>query len=215
MTDLIEQFFKRDLTEAEENALAESLRSDDGSAGKFGRSLDEAYARTGLPDPGGSGPEGPAEPSNPTGAGPWILGGVGIAILACMGWVAFQMVHTCPVPAAQVAPMTAPAPVEVESAEPKVRPGRPKGVERAMPANQAFKLVKVVVNQASEGPVSVIVVGPKGNLVQNLYQGDLKSGKWSFGWDGRRLDGSAVSAGTYTVEIHTALGLQSREVVVK
>jgi len=208
MTDLIEQFFKRDLTEAEENTLAESLRSDDGSAEKFGKSLDEAYTRTGLPDPGGSGPEGPA--GNPTGVGPWILGGVGIAILACMGWVAFQMVHRCPVPVAQVEPVGAPE--AVEAPKPAYHP---KTAQAPEPVKQAFKLVKVVVNQASEGPVSVIVVGPQGQLVQNLYQGDLKSGKWSFGWDGRRLDGSAVSAGTYSVEIHTALGLQSREVVVK
>ena len=51
MDDLIEQFFKRDLTEAEEGALSGRLASSVEDALLFGRQAEKAYLASGLPEP--------------------------------------------------------------------------------------------------------------------------------------------------------------------
>src|SRR5260221_14641205 len=57
MADLIEKFFKEDLTEAERKLLGEELLSKDGAAEKFVEKAEEAYKGFGLPEPQWTGPE--------------------------------------------------------------------------------------------------------------------------------------------------------------
>ena len=57
MSDLIEKFFKKDLTEAEKEALAKQLSSSDKAAQKFGEKAVETYRSFGLPEPRWTGPD--------------------------------------------------------------------------------------------------------------------------------------------------------------
>src|SRR5258708_4394954 len=57
MADLIEKYFKQDLTEAERKALGDELASSEDGAGKFAEKAEEAYRRYGLPEPQWKGPD--------------------------------------------------------------------------------------------------------------------------------------------------------------
>jgi len=56
MSDLIERYFREDLTEAEHKALSEELASSGEAAERFGALAEGVYARTGLPEPHWAGP---------------------------------------------------------------------------------------------------------------------------------------------------------------
>jgi hypothetical protein len=73
MPDLVDKYFKEDLTEAEQSALAELLAGSDEASLKFEAKAKEAYLRYGFPDPQPRWPDSPG-PSAPRGAGwgPWI-----------------------------------------------------------------------------------------------------------------------------------------------
>lgn len=51
MNRLVEEYFKRDLTEAEEEQLARELESSPEEAGEFARSMAKLYQDNGLPEP--------------------------------------------------------------------------------------------------------------------------------------------------------------------
>jgi hypothetical protein len=74
MPDLVEKFFKEDLTEAEHQALNESLLASDEAALKFEETAKAAYHRYGLPEPEPHWPDqaGPTLPPQ-AGSGPWNL----------------------------------------------------------------------------------------------------------------------------------------------
>ena len=57
MDDLIEKFFKKDLTEAEEKALEDQIASSDEAAEGLAKKADEAYQSFGLPEPRWTGPD--------------------------------------------------------------------------------------------------------------------------------------------------------------
>lgn len=57
MADLIDKFFKEDLTEAEKKILGEQLETSDEAARRFGEMASEAYQRFGLPEPQWTGPD--------------------------------------------------------------------------------------------------------------------------------------------------------------
>jgi hypothetical protein len=226
MPDLIDKFFRTDLTEAEESALGEMLRSSDEAAQRFGRLSEEAWRRFGLPDPDApaSGAPAPAAPDASLLAVK-LLGAALALFMGVGGWVVWKA-GTGPAPTPAV-PMTAPeppaaAPEEIAAPGPSedaaTRPARSPGappVGEGTTDHKSYKLIKVVVNQAAEGQVVVRVLGPSGDEVKRLYQGRLAEGRWSFGWDGRAEDGTAALPGTYSVEIRSDAGVLSREVVVK
>src|SRR5271170_2282593 len=90
MFDLVEKYFKEDLTEPEQAALEDSLLNSDEVALKFEAMAKEAYVRYGLPEPqphwGNS--NGPF-PSAGMGLQPllWVLGiGAGLVL----GWWRFH-----------------------------------------------------------------------------------------------------------------------------
>jgi hypothetical protein len=79
-------------------------------------------------------------------------------------------------------------------------------------AAQTGRKISVVVEREASGSVSVIVKNDEGQAVRTLYAGDLKAGKWSFDWDGKDDAGQVAKAGSYTIEVLSAQGLQSKEV---
>jgi hypothetical protein len=57
MSDLIDKYFRQDLTGPEKKALEEELASSEESAQRFGELAEKAYRRFGLPEPKWTGPD--------------------------------------------------------------------------------------------------------------------------------------------------------------
>ena len=73
MPDLVEKFFRDDLTEAEQQALSDTLLNSDEAALKFEETAKQAYLRYGFPEPKPRWTDPPPSSSPPkTGLGPWF-----------------------------------------------------------------------------------------------------------------------------------------------
>jgi len=96
MDDLIPKYFRADLTEAEEKAVAEILASSPEEAQRL-RDLAEArYRSYGLPEPirpGGPAPSCPSVGRNFP-AGPWVMSVVLLGFLGGMAGLGVYMVHS-------------------------------------------------------------------------------------------------------------------------
>jgi len=113
MTDLTDDFFKRDLTDTEEDRLAQELESSPEAAGRLLDLADKEYALTGLPDP--RWPNAPASsirpfPPSPPKPIPALLKplAVAAAVAVTAAGAFLAMRHKAPGPAA-VASFPAPA----------------------------------------------------------------------------------------------------------
>lgn len=74
MDDLVSQYFERDLSEAEDGVLSESLFSNDEESLRFAGLAEAAYLRYGLPDPEWPGdPNDLPKPKSGWGNGIWVL----------------------------------------------------------------------------------------------------------------------------------------------
>jgi len=78
MPDLVEKYFREDLTEEEDRALTQELLSSDGAAEKFMRLAEEAYVRYGLPKADWEGPIPRILPRSKSWWNPWF----GLSVLA-------------------------------------------------------------------------------------------------------------------------------------
>lgn len=94
MSDLIEKFFKEDLSEAEKTALDQELASSPEAAQRFGELAEQAYNRFGLPEPKWAGPEElkKISKSNPN-AWLWPFGLL-FALFGLYCWFYFQKANT-------------------------------------------------------------------------------------------------------------------------
>jgi hypothetical protein len=86
MPDLLEKYFGKDLTEAEEEALGGALLAEDDTAEKLAAEAEAAYVRYGLPEPRWTGGNKP--PFLSAGGGKiwaWVMLLIGAAVLALWG----------------------------------------------------------------------------------------------------------------------------------
>jgi hypothetical protein len=90
MADLIEKYFKEDLTAAERQALRQELLSSDTASERFGERAEEAYLALGLPAPQWSGPDR-FRPTSSYHLWKWLgFGMLFIGIAGAMGWVMWK-----------------------------------------------------------------------------------------------------------------------------
>jgi hypothetical protein len=96
MPDLIDKYFKADLTEAEQEALSQSLLTSDEAMLKFEQKAKEAYQSFGLPEPQPHWPDTPP-PSAPAAAGlgglPWMSIILTLGLSALIAWRYFCVCH--------------------------------------------------------------------------------------------------------------------------
>src|SRR5258708_34686843 len=86
MPDLIEKYFKEDLTEAERQALRKELLTSDNAAESFGERAEEVYRALGLPEPRWTGPDR-FRPAPSSDRWKWLgLGIIFAGIFGTMGW---------------------------------------------------------------------------------------------------------------------------------
>lgn len=243
MADLIEKFYRSDLTEAEDEALATQLGSSEDAADQFAERAEQLYYLFGLP-----------KPQKPGGLSRFLRSSWGrwMPVMVMLGglaaWVWWPKIEGNAVPGVTSMPMVIPTPwvveppkkevpisgrkterqiesplVPTESVEPPPTPRIPAGATPVLvgeaPPKPGFETdyrnLKVVVDQEKAGPITVRILSPQGFEVRRLYEGTLKAGKWSFSWDGIMADGMAAEPGVYHIQVLGAAKSISKEIIVR
>jgi hypothetical protein len=218
MTSLVEDFFIRDLSEAEHEALSKLLEGSPEAASRYESLLQQNYLATGLPQP--SLPKALHTLPHLGSGGLTFLSGTIKLLLVGLGvvgaalwkfWPAPQAEITKPVqslavqpalekpPAANVKPAVQPAP-----AQPLAAGTGPEGQE-----------LSVEVDAPQRSLVTVRILNSSGKEVRALYAGFVEAGQWNFKWDGLLENGEAAGAGDYRIDVQTGDSHLSKEIRVK
>ena len=242
MSDLLKEFFKRDLTEAEEQRLGKLLSSSPTHSLRFADLAHVAYLQTGLPDAGGGngsgGFGGPGGMSHLI--GPIILKSV--VLLTVTGLAAygiFRLLHETLNPSVSLPPAVIQnaAPAKSQPVIPKVisvskpAPVAPQAPLQTLPLKalakpgmvnpvaydsaKKYEGLDIMVEQKSSGLLTVRALDGGKNEVRLLFAGMLKPGKWDFVWDGKMQNGEPAQPGTYQVEVQSGKDVLSKEVVIR
>jgi hypothetical protein len=211
MADLVHEFFERELTEAESDALSDQLRLSTDDSLRFEGLLESHYAATGLPLP-----ELPSSlqnlPLNPGGMGTalgWKL--FAVLMAAGLGYVVLKFWPNAAVPAkAVLAPV-----VSVSQSQPAVLtqllPVHPREVSPTAVGEE----LSVVVGAQAKTLVTVRILDHAGKEIRDLYTGFVQPGHWSFRWDGDLSDGVVAPAGNYEIDVQTGALHQTKDIRIK
>ncbi|HET9869264.1 MAG TPA: FlgD immunoglobulin-like domain containing protein [bacterium] len=201
MADLVEEFFKRDLTEAEHEALAGLLGSSPDAALRYEGLLAENYLATGLPSP--TLPRGLESLPGPGALGnvAWLKIALVAAGLTAAGLALWKF---WPKPVLEV-----PAPGLQAPARP--HPARPQA---ALPGREGEEL-SVMVKAPEKSLVSVRVLDGAGKEVRSLYTGFVEAGQWAFQWDGLLQDGRPAQAGNYLIDVRSGTAHLTKGIRIK
>jgi hypothetical protein len=229
MTNMIDKYFREDLTEAEEKILGEELLRSEESANRFAALAEQKYHSYGLPEPVWQG-GGQAGGSFLRTWGKLILLLLGgLAVFGVTGWAMLRCVRQQA--SAEVPTVTAPlmetnAPIE----KPRVsKPaasiaaqkivaqvvGAPPTPVVADSSPTQGKGLQIVFHMITEGRAAIRVLNPTGVEVRRLFDGNMKTGSWSVDWDGRLTDGRPATPGLYHVEVMTNGITKVREVRIR
>jgi len=209
MADLIHEFFERELSEAESDALGEQLRLSTDESLRFESLLESHYAATGLPIP-----ELPASlqnlPLNPGG----LSSALGLKIFAVLiaAGLGYAVLKYWPLPAP--APQAVLAPI-VSLSQPaaitRLLPVQPKPVSPTATGEE----LSVVVGAQAKTLITVRILNQEGKEIRDLYTGFVQPGHWSFQWDGDLSDGVPAAAGDYQIDVQTGALHQTKDIRIK
>jgi hypothetical protein len=211
MTNLVDEFFKRNLTESESQDLDQLLEHSPQEAGRFAERMKQEYFSLGLPAP--QLPKRLAHSGSTAGLSPLVstLVAGGFLSAAALTWWFW------PESKASILAPSAPAPVAATVAPPTrtlpILP--PPAIPQAVTSStEAGNRLNVVVDLDTQAPVKVCVLDPKDQSVRTLYEGTLPAGKWSLRWDGKLSDGSRAPAGDYRIEVESGAHRMTRTVSI-
>lgn len=206
MTNLIDEFFKRDLTEAEAQALENALESSPLDALRFGELMKGEYLGLGLPDPGAALPLPSPAPLALTKAAVALTAVLAAGTAAWWFWPASKLVSIPP-------SITTEAPKSVS--KPRALPPPPLVIpERLNVSSPEGNRLSVVVELAKPAPVKVFIQDKRGQVVRSLYDGKLEAGKWSLRWDGLLADGAKAPSGDYLIQVESGSHKMAKNVSV-
>lgn len=209
--ELAKAYFERDLTDAEEQSLADWIASSPEAALELAEHARKAYVATGLPTPDwGSTASGSAALRG------GILKGLILGlVLSGAVWLAWLR------PVAQEAPVPDPlssVPVSAVPPAPAARkiPSHPAPTLAPQPyvPTRRYDGLAAIVRQEAPSLVTVRVLDGKGGEVRLLYAGMLPRGEWTFEWEGLLQDGTPAPEGTYTVETQSGRSRLQKQVVI-
>jgi len=219
MTDLVQEFFLRDLSEAEHEALSKMLESTPDAALRYEQLLEQSYLATGLPQP--SLPQGLQSLPHPGAGGLTGLSGsikILLAVLATTGVILWKFwpqpkteisVPVQPQAVQQTAPKALTVPVK--EAIKLLAPVQPSA---AAPGPEGQEL-SVVVDAPVKNLVTVRILGQDGQEIRNLYTGFVQPGHWAFRWDGDLTDGKPAPPGNYQIDVQTGTLHQTKNIRIK
>jgi len=199
--DLIEGFFERDLSEAEDDQLAQQIDASMDASQRFASRMADAWEQAGL-----------AEPRPPRQlAQAWLWGG-GAAALLGLSLLAASFHH------AEEQPLVllpqAGAGYRFEAASPVAASALPQpaavsaGVDRLAVSAEPGKGFVIQVSMEKLGPARLSVEDEQGQVLALLSQGDLSAGSHGFAW------ADPARAGRYRILLKTSQGSSQRWVRV-
>ena len=201
MSDLIHDYFEKDMTEAEKDELGRLLQSSPEASREFAALAERRYAETGLPEPRWPGSWGTALPVSLKVAGAALIL-VSLALLVCKGpeWIGGRDA---------VAPAVDLSALPENREEPRTaRPAAPQAPTNVTPESfvegRRCTGLLAVVDKQTPAPARVRVVDAAGREVRVLYDGTLPKGTWVFRWDGRLDSGASPQSGAYVIEVLSA-----------
>ena len=219
MTNLVDEFFQRNLTEAEAQSLEELLGKSPEDALRLGEKMKQEYLAMGLPLP--VLPKHLAYPLPGTGL-PLLKAALLAAALVGAGTLAWRF---WPGPALQTAlPLVSvekPAiarvlpPEVIHRSEAKLPPPPLEIPERLTGSTAEGNRLSVVVELENAAPVEVRIFDPKDQPVRTLYQGNLEAGKWAIHWDGLLSNGSKAPGGDYRIQVKSGSTEMSKNVSIE
>ncbi len=214
--DLIQEFFNRELSEAEADSLGELLRESPDSALQFEGLLEKHYAQTGLPSP-----QLPASlndlPRGSNGIG--SLGGLKILLLLAatglgyLAWKYWPVKTEVPIPGYSHQETLSGSPLDkkpsaLQAVKPLVQP------QEAGPAAEGEEL-SVVLDAPQKSLVTVRILDSAGREVRALYAGFVEAGRWNFQWDGLLENGAAAGAGDYRIDVQAGAAHLTKDIQIK
>ncbi|HTC20543.1 MAG TPA: FlgD immunoglobulin-like domain containing protein [bacterium] len=219
MTNLVDQFFQRNLTEAEAQSLEELLGKSPEEALRLGEKMRQEYLAMGLPLPTLAKHFGP--PFSGTGL-PLLKAALLAVVLAGAGtlawWFWSRPALQATVPLASVEKPVIPEipPREVLPRSAAKLPPPPLEIPQRLDASTAEgNRLSVVVELESPAPVEVRILDPKDQPVRTLYQGNLEAGKWAIHWDGLLSNGTKASGGDYRIQVKSGSTEMSKNVSIE
>jgi hypothetical protein len=218
MADLIEEFFKRDLSESEAEDLGKLLQESPDAPLRFKALSEQRYLAMGLPAP--QLPDGVHLPSAPRGLGlsGWIAGIVLTALVITASLWKFwphapveANVKTIPV---HLPPSAVTASVPEKATKAKALPPSSIQPVPAAPAAEGMEL-SVSVDTRTRVLATVRVLDASGHEVRSLFTGFIQPGQWTFKWDGDLAGGQPAPAGQYKIDVQTGDSHQLKEIQIQ
>lgn len=211
MSNLVEEFFKRDLTEAEAQELEGLLEKSPEDSLRFGQNLEQQYLSLGLTVPAIPGHFGPALPKAGWGLLKSLLAAATLTGAGLLAWTLW------PKPAAVISVPSPKTALPQTLSRPKAKlPAPPVEIlQRLTGTSQEGNRLSVVVELDHAAPVQVRIFDPFNREVRALYQGNLQAGKWSIHWDGLLTDGSKAPSGNYRIQVQSGTTEMSKNVVIE
>ena len=222
MADLLQDFFKRDLSESELDALETALKGSPEAALGFEAQLELYRQKIGmphqplpeslrsLPKQGGS--------IGWSGAGMrWLIAAVlGAGVLGTAVWKFWP--NPSPVKVSASAPVPAVASTVMASIDKSPVKTIAK-LASLQPQSAATKTVdngmRVIIHTAQAAPVTVRILDQGGKEVRALYSGMVQPGEWIFQWDGLLPDGQSAPPGGYKIEVQSNGRHLTKDISVK
>ncbi len=215
MQDLIEQFFTRDLSEAEHEALSKLLEQSPEAAVKYEGLLEQNYLALGLPQP--------SLPNSlnyiPKGGGSLLGKGALLKVLAAglavvtaglvwKFWPRTEIPAAIQQPVVRQIPQKHSIPAVIQR---KLVPVQPLAAGPALEGQE----LSVVLNTEQKSLVTVRILDPQGREVRAIYTGFVDPGKWAFRWDGLLGNGRAAEAGDYKIDVQSGESHLSKNIQIK
>jgi hypothetical protein len=213
MADLIQEFFNRDLTEAEQESLSKLLEGSPDAALRYEALLEQNYLATGLPQP--TLPEGlQSLPQPGNGSIPWWTGSVKfVAVGLVAAGIALWKFWPEPKPVPPLSTQQVPALPAARPAEPEAirpLPIRPSAAQTAQEGQE----LSVLVDVPRKALVTVHILDEGGAEVRNLYTGFVETGRWTFRWDGLLENGETAKSGQYRIDVQSGAAHQSKDIQI-
>jgi hypothetical protein len=211
MTNLVDTFFTRNLTEVEAEALDDLLSNSPEEALRMGEKMRLEYLAMGYPEPVMPKHLGLPHPGLSFGKLFLLAAACSTGILAWVLWpkAVVKTIQTA-LPAPQLSiPAALPRPKASLPPPPLEIPQRLTGT------SDVGNRLSVVVELDKPAPILVSIFDPKDQKIRDLYQGVLPTGKWSIRWDGLLSNGSQAPAGDYRILVKSGTNEMSKNVSIE
>lgn len=228
----MKEYFKRDLTDKEEDLLARQLAESPKTSLKFARLAEIAYLQTGLPHVGTRG-GGPGHGLGAGGSGATMTLKVLTALVAG-GSAVVYFVRTQSPPTIVLQPQATPF-VQTQKVIPEITmvqrvtptiafspktsflPPSFRGIVQpeAYDPSVKYEGLDLVIERKTTGLVTLRVLDANKNEIRLLYVGLLKPGQWRFQWDGKQEKGGWVPPGNYQIQVLSGAITLTKQIAIR